>query len=234
MINELKKIVDGCKICNGDGIKIVKTDEGWVLEDCECVKKISKDVKLIRANIPDQYWGYDIDNLSKKFMNRNKKSLDLVRKYVSSIDKRIKNGHGLWFSSGTGLGKSVIAAYVLKHAIDAGYTAYMDRASHLVNLKFRALKDVEAYDLIDYIVKEVDILVIEEIEKVFLSGVEAMNYQLYCEFLSDVYDAKKSLILTSNESRKKVLPRFQPFIQDRLKTIKEINFIGKSERETIV
>jgi DNA replication protein DnaC len=191
-----------------------------------------EDLKLVKANIPDQYLGFDLDNLSPDFVKENEKPLETVRKFVNKIDRNIKNGKGLWFWSTPGLGKSIITACVLKHALDKNYAAYFDRASHLVTLKFHALRDQESYELVNYIVRDVDILAIEEIEKVYLvrDDDEAMNNQLFYEFLSDVYDSKKALLLSSNKPRKEVVEKFPTFIRDRLRTLTSVVFTGKSER----
>jgi hypothetical protein len=98
-------------------------------------------------------------------------------------------------------------------------------------MKFDALSDRTVADLIDKIVYDVDILAIEELEKIYLSGEQSMNNNLFYEFLSDVYDAKKPLLISSNKLPEDVLPRFPTFIQDRIGRIPKVIFTGMSERK---
>jgi len=227
-IEKLENQIRNCKKCHGIGVVAVHTDAGVVLEDCDCVKKMSDIMLLVDANIPSQYWDYSLKNLTSRFVNKNKSQIAKVEAYIDNLDSQIKKGRGIWFNSAPGLGKSIIIVSILRESIKKGFTAYFERASHIVNLKFRALKDKEASDLVDYIIKSVNILAIEEIEKVYLSDDEAMNNQLFYEFLSDVYDAKISLLISSNDTKVNVLSRFPGYIKDRLKTLANITFVGAS------
>lgn len=230
-IERLQSIVKSCAICNGTGMREVYEDDCIKLIDCDCVKKISSEISYIRAHIPKQYRDFDFDGLTESFLNKNKKSMDKIRSYIEDLKDNIENGKGMWMSSAPGLAKSSIIVHILKKAMNIGKLVYFDRASHLVTLKFEALRDMRARDRINYIIDEVDILAIEEIEKVYLSNNDAMNNQLFFEFLSDVYDSDKAILISSNIPPDEVESKYPSYVRDRLRNLDTVVFIGTSGRK---
>lgn len=228
--SELKESRGLCKKCHGTGVISRLTDDGVLLEDCECIKRVSNIINLKKANIPSQYWEYSLKDLTKRFIEKNADQLKKVHSYIDTITKNIRNGRGIWFNAAPGLGKSIIIRSILQEAMDKNFRAYFERASHIVNLKFKSLNDSGAYELMDHIIQDVDILAIEEIEKVYLSDDGAMNNQLFYEFLSDIYDSRKAILISSNQKQSEVLRRFPNYIGDRLKSLANITFVGISER----
>lgn len=226
----LKKIREDCEKCNGLGIIIIQADDGVRMENCSCLKKINKEVSLIEANIPPRYRKFDLRKITKDFEERNHQSLKKIKNYAEKISDNIEKGSGIWLYSTPGLGKSSLISWILKKAIDAGYKAYFSRASHLVTKKLESLRQGDSKELIDFIVDEVDILALEEIEKVYLTSHEDFVPNLFFEFLSDLHDAKKSILISSNVEISEALKRFPTYIQDRLKSMMVIKFEGRSER----
>lgn len=229
----LEDIRNNCTICGGSGVISTKTETGIHLEDCKCIRIIAKEIAMIKANIPEQYRSFTLKNLTKEFKTHGKNSEQLAKvdNYKSNLEKNIKEGRGLWFISNPGLAKSSIIVVILKQAIKEGYCAYFERASHLLSLKFAALKDEEARKKIEYIIDKVDILAIEELEKIYLMAEGSFQRQLFFEFMSDIYDSKKSILVSSNIGRDKVEINFPPYIIDRLKPLENIHFFGKSGRD---
>lgn len=230
-INRFVYKIKNCSVCGGSGVIEKTTENGIELCNCECVEGIQDDIKLVEANVPEQYWDFDIADTDQAFIKKNKDQLTYVNQYMSTLPERIMNGDGIWFFSGAGLGKSSFMTAILKKAIHCGFKAYYIRASHLISLKFKALRDVDSAELLSYITNEVDILALEEIEKIYLSENDvAMNNQLFYEFLSDVYDTKKSLLVSSNKIRKEAQAMLPVYIQDRLRNLKSVIFTGMSHR----
>jgi DNA replication protein DnaC len=230
-INRFAYKIKSCSVCGGRGVIESNTDSGVTLANCECVNSIENDVKLVQANIPEQYWNFNIDDTDPVFIKKNKEQFAYVQGYVNTLPERIVNGDGIWFFSGAGLGKSSFMTAILKKAIEQDFKSYYIRASHLISLKFKALRDPESAELLEYIVNDVDILALEEIEKIYLSENDvAMNNQLFYEFLSDVYDTKKSLLISSNKIRKEAQAVLPVYIQDRLRHLKSVIFTGMSHR----
>jgi len=217
-LDELRKIRENCPDCKGTGYIPRKMSNCIRLEDCKCVQKIGWQIKLIEANIPEKYRSWDFRSLTKDFIVLNKDVYAYLKKYLENIEENIKKGNSFWLASEPGQAKSAIVNYFLREAIKKGLSGYYTRASHLLTKKFEALRDPEAKEFIESLLEK-DILIIEEIEKVYLLAELDMPNQLFFEFLSDLYDNSVTILLTSNEARKKVFMRFPNYVADRLMTL---------------
>lgn len=230
-LDKIKKIRESCKACNGVGYIVRLSESGDPsFNDCVCMQETIQRLNLLEARIPSRYQDWDFRSLTKKFKENNPKQFKYLKTYIDKIEEKVENGSGFWLASGPGLAKSSIVCYVLRSAMNQGIAAYFSRASHIISQKFDALSDRSAKETLEYIIEDVDILAIEELEKVYLGTDDAMNNQLFFEFLSDVYDSKKSIMVTSNIPRRDVLKRFPPYIVDRYSSLDYIPLIGESGR----
>ena len=227
-LEELRKIRETCPDCKWAGYIPKKMANCIRLEDCKCVQKIAWQIKLIEANIPEKYRAFDFRSLTKEFIANNEVVYAYLKKYLEKIGANIKKGNGFWLSSPPGLAKSSIVSYFLWEAIKQGFYGYYIRASYLLTKKFEALRDPEAKEFIEFLLNEMDVIVIEEIEKIYLLTELDMPNQLFFEFLSDLYDHGISIFLTSNEPRRNVLKKFPGYIQDRLATLEYMTLQGQT------
>lgn len=223
--------VPNCRVCYGKRVLPTRLPDGSIyFEDCLCVKQWVEEDSYTRANIPRQYWDCALPTANDKFRTENTEQLSKVENYIQNIDENIAMGRGLWFCSAPGLRKSSIIVAILKVALQKGYRSYFMRVSKAVGIKFDALRNSQTAALMDEIITSVNILALEEIDKVFLSNDEAMNNQLYYEFIADMYESKKSLLVSSNKLPREVLRKYPTFMQDRLRSLTPIVFVGSSER----
>lgn len=224
-LRRLEKIKSNCPICSGAGFVINSKNE---LDDCKCVKRIKEEYSLLRFNIPPKYRRWTLEKLDPDFRRRNKKSVVLIEKYIQTLEEKIDAGKGLWLNSPPGLAKSSMICYILKNALKKGYVPYFGRASYFIDVKFKTMgrdKDAEdARNFLKFLFSEVDILAIEEIDKVHLPNNDSMPNKLFYEFLSEAYDANISLLISSNKERSEFEKQFPWFIKDRLATIQNVPF----------
>jgi hypothetical protein len=186
---------------------------------------------MIDANIPIQYRKWTFKNLERSFINKNRAPLSIVKQYIEKLGENIRKGNGLWFFSPTGLAKSSIICNILKKAIKQGFNPYFIRASHIVSLKFQAMRhDPQALATLSKMIRSTHILAIEEIEKVYLAEQSSMPNQHFYEFISDVYDANIALLISSNKVRDEYENTLPLFVRDRFKSLTSVPFFGKSGR----
>jgi len=222
-----------CNICHGKKVILKTLEDGITFVDCSCVAEDLRRAKIELARIPEKYLDFELRDLSEGFRKENKEDLQIVLNYLKNLSEMIKEGKGLFFQSDPGLAKSSLAAYIARQAIEQKFTCFMGRMSHFMTMKFEALRNIEASkELVNYIIKKVDLLVVEEIEKVYLAGNEdAMTEILLSEFFGELYDKKKSLIITSNAPRKD-LGKLPSHILDRFdEMITDVVFTGESYRK---
>lgn len=234
--DRLQKIRENCKICRGLGYsEKIKKDGSIVLSDCICVQHISYELKMIEANIPPQYRHWTFKQLNKRIIRDNKKSMEKIKKYIDNLENNINKGNGLWFHAPPGLAKSSLICNILRKAINKNFNPYFGRASHLVSLKFQAARnDPDAKNLLRHIFNSINILAIEELDKVYLTTrPDSFGRELFYELLSDLYDAKIALLVSSNALRNECEQKFPTFIQDRFRYLGDIPIFGESGRKKI-
>jgi hypothetical protein len=234
--DRLQKIRENCSICGGTGYTEKEKPDGRIhLADCSCIQHISYELKMIEANIPPQYRYWTFNQLDKKIIKDNKRSIETIKKYIANLETNIADGVGLWFHSPPGLAKSSLICNILKKAIDKGFNPYFGRASHFISMKFQiARNDTEAKDLLRHIFDSINILAIEELDKVYLTTKpDSFGRELFYELLSDLYDAKIALLVSSNTIRDKCETRFPTFIQDRFRYLEDVPIFGESGRKKV-
>lgn len=230
----LEKIRENCTICKGKGYRTKKKKDGSIhLTDCKCIQHISHEIKMIEANIPVQYRHWTFKQLDNKIIKDNRRSIERIKKYIENLTENINNGKGLWFHASPGLAKSSLICNILKKAIDKGFNPYFGKASHFITLKSQLTRnDLEAKNTLQHIFDSVQILAIEEIDKVYLATKpDSFPRSLFYEFLSDIYDAKIALLVSSNVIRHECEKKFPTFIQDRFRYLADIPLFGVSGRK---
>ena len=226
----LNEIRENCFYCNGEGVQLVETAKGRRYEDCKCIEKIKQEIAVIEAQIPKPYRKFDLRQLKKRFKVRNPESLENINRYLGSLDRNIRAGAGIWFTGTTGTAKSSIICYILRKSLQLGFRAHFTRASTLMSLKFDALRDVDERRRLQDILYEMDVLAIDEVDKVQLSSESDFQRQLFFDALSEAYESGAAILLGSNDHPKKVLQKFPTFVEDRLRTLKIIPLLGTSGR----
>jgi len=229
-VEELKNSIIGiaCKnSCNKTGVILSEN----VFLDCSCQKEFQNKVKLLIANIPKKYWDFDLRYLTEEFVKENKNSLLIIQQFRDKIDVAVKDGIGLYVQGDVGLAKSALSSYLLKYAIRKDVVAYSVRMSQLTKLIFDSLKEPESKMQMEWIKKEVQLLLIDEIEKDYklndLSQFAAIQAN---DFFGMLYEKKKSLIVTSNVSKEGLRQSHPANIVDRLEELIDVVFTGNSYR----
>jgi DNA replication protein DnaC len=231
-VKELKTSIVGilCKgVCNGTGLLIVQ----GVFVDCICQKEYQNKVKFLVANIPKKYWDFTLRNLTKEFTEENKGALGILQQFREKIEMVTQEGIGLYMQGSVGLAKSALSFHILKNAINKDIVSYSIRMSQLTKLIFDSLRDPKAKDHLEYIKRDVRLLMIDEIEKDYKVG-DLSQFQgiQVNDFFGAVYERRKSLIVTSNVP-KTGLKGFQAGnVIDRLEELIDVVLTGASYRRS--
>ena len=154
---------------------------------------------MILANIPPNYYSYMskdvIDVWSKD--TANDESIDAYEAYLVDLDDLCKDGVGIYFSGSHGLAKTTASIVILKRALQLNRTAYFITMSDLVEFITSGWKDSVQKAKYQYIISNVDFLVIDDIGRNF-----KVQNDLATTFLDKLFVArsnnKKPTIMTSN------------------------------------
>ena len=228
-VAELKQKLHGvyCKnACNGTGVIITYTDKGITFNDCACVKEFKWEYKLLTSNIPVKYWDFTLRNLLKVFIEENNQALAVIDGYVSQIELMLKEGVGLYIEGMHGLAKTALSCYIAKQFLRSDKIVYFMRMSGLTNLVFESIHDDAAKEKLTWIRKNVQLLVIDEIEKDYkIDNESTFSGSHISEIFDDIYETKKCLIVTSNLTKDK-LKTHSLSVLDRLSELVDIPLVG--------
>lgn len=214
-----------CSRCNGIGVVQTRTAYGVRLDPCKCRAQEIISKSLEYANIPKKYRNWDLRSLTQDFRTLNVDPLRLVKQYIIHLDNNINHAKGLWFSSPPGAAKSSIISYILRNALEEGYCAYYIKAHDLHDLRMSAFRDPQAKDTIKYILEDVQILALEDMEKTYISGNwESYQNITFFNMLSDIVDSNIALLVSSNDTRDRVTERFPPYIGASFSGLKDVIF----------
>jgi len=220
-----KKRLRTCDRCHGIGIIQTKTPSGIRLDHCKCREKEILQKSLEYANIPKKYRKWDLRGLTKEFRRINHDALKIVQRYSDDLELNIRKSKGLWFSSPPGAAKSSIICSLLKSAIEKKYVAHYMKAYDLYDLQVRAYRDIEAREFLEYLRSDVQILAIEDLEKVYISkDWENFPNTMFFRLLGDIDDANIALLISSNDTRDSILEKFPPHIHSIFSNSKDVIF----------
>jgi len=219
----LSAIKENCTKCGGLGALFINKQ----FVDCECLKIIEKEQRILEANIPPAYTKFKLEDLTEEFKSENKYYLELFTNFIYNL--KDNEGKIVWLHSPPGLAKSCLMVWGITYALSLGYIPYFSRATQLLQLKLDALRREDKKEELDYILNRVDILAIDEIDKVYLNPDNFVTSQFY-DLFSDVYDMNKTLLISSNVPLVACVSKFPVYIQDRLEAAISIEFSGKSGR----
>jgi DNA replication protein DnaC len=228
---ELKTSIIGkfCKNkCGGKGAVLKNS----VFVNCECVEEFERRLRLIQANVPKKYWNFNLRKLTKEYSEQNKVPLEIIKKYIEKISKLTEEGVGLYIQGTYGLAKTALSHYILKESIKQDIVCYSISMSKLTNILYNT-REEENIERIEWIKKDVQLLFIDEIEKEYSSdNSSTFMGSLVNDFFRSLYDTKKSLIITSNLSKKalKESKVHAHNITDRFEELVDIVLTGNSFR----
>lgn len=181
-----KETVEACKKCNPKGF--LHTDSGFV--SCECLMRYSWLKKLHDSGLPKSYWG-------PSTFSGDSKAGHQVRDYMSDIKNNISKGIGLYLYGEPGVGKTLLASYILKHGLRCNVNVKFYYFTDVLNKFTESWKNEEAREEIESDIINSDLLVLDDVGKEYKS-----NKKLHESILDTVLRTRasnlKPLIVTSN------------------------------------
>lgn len=221
------------KVCNNKCLGRGAFLENAQFVDCTCKSEFERRVRLRQANIPKKYWDFDLRNLNKEYAEKNDTALQILKKYTAKLKSMADKGIGLYIQGTHGLAKTALSYYILKEGIKKDIVCYATSMSQLTDLLY-CINNPECKSRIDWIKKEVQLLVIEEIEKDYnVDKSTSFMGSLVNDFFRSLYDTKKALIVTSNLSKKalKESKIHADNVADRFEELVDIILVGSSYRK---
>lgn len=178
MSNEIEITCPTCGSINEDSNTFTINDKEYI---CPCSEQKEK-AKLYgkeRANIPREYWYLKIENYQGDM-----DALNEIKEYLKYIDNYYKKNIGLFLFGPHGVGKTLLAVYILKEAIKKGYksvrfTCLSDIISQFTASWFSDDEKKEFYNKM----METQFLVIDDVGKEFKSSKNNLTESVFDKIL---------------------------------------------------
>jgi DNA replication protein DnaC len=184
--------------CDGSGFLYDEEERRAYPCSCRPARMARKRATAVAGRIPRLFRGVSFDREPLPSLQRSHPHVvRAVRRYCETIDERLAEGRGIWFTGKTGTGKSTLAMLISKTAIEADHTVAIYSLPRLLSLLRETFRDDAQFTLSQLIdlLCSVDLLHIDDV------GAEQPSpwvlEQLYT-VVNTRYEDKRSLILTTN------------------------------------
>ncbi len=180
-------IVYGCKQCGGRD------------SSCACHARLRVEVEAFEACVPRDFW-----KVTPSDIHHNRAAFDnTVRPYCGKLRTARSKGYGLLLLGDNGVGKSIMASYVLTRAIAIGYTAYYTTLPRLDHDLKRGFNDREAAGRLREMLTS-DFLALDEMGKEHFKGGDSYMRTQVERILKDRYDDGMPTLIATNASAREL------------------------------
>ena len=181
--------------CDGSGF--LYDPDGRRARPCSCrpARMARKRAAAVAGRLPRRFREVSFDR--EPIVSMNDALIREVRSYVRSIDERLDEGRGIWFTGKVGSGKTTLAMLVSKSAMEAHRTVAIYSLPRLLGLLRDTYGEDARYSLTELIDRlcAVDLLHIDDV------GAEQSSpwvlEQLYT-IVNTRYEDGKAMLLTTN------------------------------------
>lgn len=153
-------------------------------------------LKLYKSNVPLKYWMHEVKDLTDPGMRRT------VEAYIEKLDEAVVSGIGIYFSGTQGTGKTLAACIILKEAIRRGYTVYFTMLNEVLEKYCDGRYNPEARAEFAKSILEADILVVDDIDKGYISDKSKFIDTAYDYVFRKRANDNLPVIITSNQTRR--------------------------------
>ena len=181
--------VGQCTKCDPKGF----IQKGRVYVPCSCYVQYTQFKKLHDSGLHKAYWTKSIQDF-----HGDKKALEAVQDYIDKLQSNLVKGIGLYLHGpNTGIGKTLLSAYVLKAALKQNLDVHFYPITDILDVFTEAWHDDNARNEVESNIINSDLLVIDDLGKEYKS-----NKRLHESILDNVIRNRASqlrpVIITSN------------------------------------
>lgn len=214
--------IGACKKCNPKGF--VRNRNGFT--KCPCHVEYDRLKKLHDSGLPRNYWDVKLS----EFMG-DPTSLAVTQNYIDNLDVNLSRGIGLYFHGVPGIGKTLLASYILHAALAKNKLVRFYYFSDVLTKFTEAWRDEKARLEVETAILNSDLLIFDDFGNAYKS-----NNKLHESILDAVIRTRannlKPVIITSNYDLYDIKSAYGGIIIDLFKeSLSVVSVVGDSYRK---
>lgn len=150
-----------CKKCDPKGFIL----RGRSYIACSCHVEYTRLKALYDTGLPRSYW----NSVPTDFQG-DQDSFEKVQSYIKNIKSNIAQGVGLYLHGKPGVGKTLMASYVIKSALKEGKNVKFYFFTDVLNIFTESWKDEAARTEVQENIIKSDILILDDVGKEYKSN----------------------------------------------------------------
>ena len=184
-------------------------------------------VGYLLAGIPERFWSFTYRDLTKTFRQANSASLGLFKIWSDDLASILQIGASLMlWSADHGTAKSALASVPARKALDGNKRVLW--LSGMTLFDELCLRDTSM--LLWAKIDQTDLLVLDEIDKVFAPGETKYAWGHLTEFFNRLYEQKVPVISTANQPLADLSNIYPTAVFDRIQEWDSLEFYGVNYR----
>jgi len=198
---------DFCEQCGMTGRILSKNGNEYLTDSCFCLMVRSQEIetnkKIQDSGIPNHYIDKEIKDWIDPSTNQNEKvinqqSIELIKKYCSSIQSMKIEGYGIFLCGPNGVGKTLLSCVIGKSVIRSGFSCKYYTLSRIVTMTIEGWFDAEEKRRRVKEIESCDFLIIDDCDK-FHRTKTGIEITILDSTLRERVQNKKPIIFTSNQ-----------------------------------
>lgn len=191
-------------------------------------------VNFILANIPEKYYDFEYEDIKSQLEQekKNHESLDILETYMSSLEKALQKGVGLYIYGPHGVAKTTLSTIILKRAMKQYLTTFFCKSLEIIDFARSGWKSDDRKRFWNYVPNNVQFFVIDDVAR--LAKVAESEQTYIDEIFTKRDGANLPTIITSNTSLKESKESFgSALFSNFLERLIEVPIIGDDYRLSI-
>jgi DNA replication protein DnaC len=189
----------------------------------------------ILANIPEKYFNFEFKQIEDQIQKwpKNEKALEIIKKYLGSLEKAREKGIGLYISGPHGVAKTTISIIILKQALREYFKCFFCKSTEIIDFVRSGWYNEDRKYYWNYVVNNTDFMVIDDLARLFeLTDTEKIHID---EIFTKRDGSNLSTIITSNHTLDSNHEKLGEALYSNFKErLIEIDIIGNDYRETTI
>lgn len=177
---------------------------------------------LYSAGVPERYWTASLLPLEESTHKKHLVS------FLTKIHRFVEQGRGLYIHGPFETGKTFAAVAIGKEVLRRGGSFYFLKARDVLRVMYENQETVDGTAIVRNVIRRVDLLILDDLGQEGFDPKKHGGAELE-GILRDQYDAKSSILVTSNHSPKQLSEKYTDAFTNILRRSVDTIFLKTSQ-----